>query len=115
MRCMAGDDILRYVCELGAVLDEDTTNVADAAGRVEALQYVLANGAPWSSETFECAIFGQKSRWLKPLPGGSLGCLQCLHEHARAAACLDELEGLSVMSAYGRLYEEGFCPSLEVL
>eukprot|EP00884_Botryococcus_braunii_P022366 jgi/Botrbrau1/8813/Bobra.0335s0003.1 len=112
----SGDDILRYVCELGAVLDEETTNAAAAAGRVEVLQYVLAKGAPWSSKTFESAIMGELFDSLsKPPPAHSLGCLQCLHEHARVAGCPEAWERPSERAFHRSYWVNSFGPSLEVL
>eukprot|EP00884_Botryococcus_braunii_P022367 jgi/Botrbrau1/8814/Bobra.0335s0004.1 len=112
---LCGDEVLRYVCELGAVFDERTTNFAAAGGRVEALQYALANGAPWGTKTFECAIMGQEYFSWKAPPGGSLECLRCLHEHARAAGCPEAWDRPSEDAFCGPDWVESFGPSLEVL
>eukprot|EP00884_Botryococcus_braunii_P021882 jgi/Botrbrau1/8378/Bobra.0237s0001.1 len=111
-----GEEFLRHVCELGAV-SERTTNYIASMGRVGVLQYVLAKGAPWSTETFEAAIMGcMCSPFWKPPPGDSLGCLQCLHEHARATARTEEWERPSEEAFSGCPYwMETYSPSLEVL
>eukprot|EP00884_Botryococcus_braunii_P022369 jgi/Botrbrau1/8816/Bobra.0335s0006.1 len=113
-RC--GDEFLRCVFELGAIFDERTINMAVAEGRVEVLQYALAKGAPWTTKTFEFEIMGVAySAFLKPPPGDSLGCLQCLHKHSRTVASPEACERPSEDAFSGPDWLESLGPSLEVL
>eukprot|EP00884_Botryococcus_braunii_P021265 jgi/Botrbrau1/7822/Bobra.9_2s0003.1 len=118
----AGDDVLRYVIELGAPLEESgVAKFAAAEGRVELLRDVLAKGAPLTTEAFECAITANKLRrgfgcdkygWAGS--GRWLECLQCLCEHARAAGFPEGCGRPSEIAFAGQDWEFPV-PSLAVL
>jgi hypothetical protein len=65
-----GVEMLRYVRELGGVLDESTPRVAAREGDLEALRFAHACGAPWDSATIAAAV-----------TAGSLPCLEYAHKH----------------------------------
>eukprot|EP00884_Botryococcus_braunii_P005810 jgi/Botrbrau1/1522/Bobra.0107s0010.1 len=82
-----GEEMLRYVRELGVPFAIRTTYRAGKVGNVGALRYALKNGAPCGATTFEAVIAfscrpSQDDTKLCP---DWMECLRCLHEHARAA------------------------------
>eukprot|EP00884_Botryococcus_braunii_P013446 jgi/Botrbrau1/22101/Bobra.0206s0027.1 len=119
----AGDDVLRFVIELGAPLKESSVaNFAAAEGRVELLREVLAKGTPLTTEAFEFAITAKKVwrefgsvryRWAGS--GQWLECLQCLCEHAHAAGLPEGWGRPSDTTFAGCEWEQSPGPSLPVL
>eukprot|EP00884_Botryococcus_braunii_P013442 jgi/Botrbrau1/22099/Bobra.0206s0025.1 len=117
----AGDEVLRYVIELGAPLKESVAKFAAEEGRVELLREVLAKGAPLTTEAFEVAITAAskgrpKSGWYSRAGSGQwLECLQCLCEHARAAGLPEGLGRPSKEAFAGYAWERSPAPSFAVL
>eukprot|EP00884_Botryococcus_braunii_P003691 jgi/Botrbrau1/13322/Bobra.0334s0002.2 len=110
------EDVVRYMIQLGAPLDDTVTIIAAAEGRVELLRYALENGAPWTTKAVEAAIKGEGLRpWLKLPPGNTLECLRCLCEHARAAGFSERLERPAEAVFAGEYWQQSSGPSLAVL
>lgn len=68
----------------GAILDADAVFAAAQLGRVDVLEYLHRNGAPWDPRTTEC---------------GHLNCIQFAHEHG----CPWGLKTTSAAASLGRL------------
>jgi hypothetical protein len=99
-----GEAMLRYVRGLGADFHEGTADAAASRGNAGALQFALENGAPFSMQTFHCAV-------------DCVDCLQCLLQHASAVGLpaeylRDEGTGPRVKSlAMLRYIEENMRPA----
>eukprot|EP00884_Botryococcus_braunii_P021970 jgi/Botrbrau1/8457/Bobra.0237s0074.1 len=112
-----GEDMLRYVRELGAPFSIRTTNTAAREGDVGALRYSLKNGAPWGASTFQAvmAVTCRPSQVNTEMCPDWLECLRCLHEHARAAGFPKRCRRPSKGAFSGRSWGESSGPTLAVL